>query len=87
VRRALTGVKGLLSTLQILPLTEGAAEGAGRILAGLETKGEPIDARDLFVGAIALGAGFAVLTKNLEHFARIPDLQVITEKQVRSEER
>ncbi len=84
VRRSLTAVKGLLSTLPILPLTEGAAERAGRILAGLETKGKPIDARDLFVGAIALEEGFAVLTQNIEHFARIRDLQVITEKQALS---
>ncbi len=67
-----------------MPLTEGAAERAGRILAGLENKGQPIYARDLFVGAIAVEEGFAVLTENIEHFARIRDLQVITEKQALS---
>lgn len=87
VKRSLTSVKGLFSTLQVLPLTEKAAERAGRILAELEAKGQPIDARDLFVGAIALEEGFAVLTQNIEHFARIRDLEVITEKQALSQQR
>jgi len=87
VEHSLTSVKGLFSTLQVLPLTEKAAERAARILAELEAKGQPIDARDLFVGAIALEEGFAVLTQNIEHFARIRDLEVITEKQALSQQR
>jgi len=87
VKQSLTSVKGLLSTLQVLPFTEKAAERAAGILAELEAKGRPIDSRDLFVGAIALEEGFAVLTQNTEHFARIRDLQVITEKQALSQKR
>ncbi len=82
VRRGVTGVKGLVSTLQVLTLTEGAAERAGKILADLEKKGQPIDARDMFVGAVTLEAGYTLLTRNKEHFARIKDLQLITEEQV-----
>ena len=81
VKRGLTGVKGLVTTLQVLPLTEGAAETAGKILADLEEKGQPIDARDMFVGAITLDSGYALLTRNKEHFARIKNLQLVTEEQ------
>jgi len=63
-------------------MTEGAAEQAGRLLAQLETKGRPIESRDLFVGAIALEEGYAVLTDDLEHFERIPGVQVVEAKQL-----
>jgi tRNA(fMet)-specific endonuclease VapC len=82
VRRGLTGVKGLVSTLEMLPLTEAAAERAGKILADLEKKGQAIDARDMFVGAITVEAGYALLTRNKEHFERIKDLQLMTEHHV-----
>ncbi|TMI23718.1 type II toxin-antitoxin system VapC family toxin [Candidatus Bathyarchaeota archaeon] len=82
VRRNLTSVKGVFSTLQVLSMTEGAAEQAGRLLAQLEAKGRPIESRDLFVGAIALEEGYAVLTDDLEHFERIPGVQVVEAKQL-----
>lgn len=84
VKRNLTAVKGLRSTLQVLSLTEGSSEQAGRILARLEAKGEPLEARDLFVGAIALEEGYAVLTANVDHFRRIPELQVVSENELSS---
>ena len=37
--RNLTGTKGLVSTLEILHMTEPAAERAGQVLAQLEAKG------------------------------------------------
>ncbi len=82
-RRNLAGVKGLRSTLGILSLTEEATEHSGRILAQLESKGQAIDPRDLFVGVISLQEGFAVVTDNVEHFARIPNLQVVGERDLR----
>ncbi len=82
-KRNLAAVKGLRSTLGILPLTEEAAEHSGRILAQLESKGQAIDPRDLFVGAISLREGYAVATDNVEHFARIPNLQVVGERDLR----
>ncbi len=85
VKRNLTAVKGLRSTLQLLSLTDGSAEQAGQILAQLEAKGKPLEARDLFVGAIALEEGYAILTANVEHFRRIPDLQVISERELTAE--
>ena len=77
VKRNLAAVKGVFTTLKVLVLSEAAAEQAGRILAQLEAKGRPVESRDLFVGAISLEEGYAVATHNLEHFERIPGLQVV----------
>lgn len=81
-RRNLLSVKGLRSTLHLLSLTDGAAEKAGKILAELEERGRAVDARDIFIGAISLEEGFAVLTDNTEHFRRIPHLEVLSEKEI-----
>ena len=82
VKRNLAAVKGLRSTLQVFGLTESSAERAGKILAKLATKGQPLDPRDLFVASICLEQGFAVLTENTEHFKRIPELEIIPEEEL-----
>jgi tRNA(fMet)-specific endonuclease VapC len=84
VRRNLTAVKGVFSTLHVLGLTEGAAEEAGRQLAQLEAKGRLLESRDLFVGAIALHEGYAVATDNVKHFERFPGLQVVKAEQLQA---
>lgn len=81
-RTNLTAVKGLRSTLQVLTLSEAAAEKAGKIMAGLESHGKPIEIRDLLIGSICLEQGYAILTDNVTHFERIPELQVIGERQL-----
>ncbi len=84
VKLNLAGVKGLRSTLRILPLTERAVENAARVLADLEKKGMTVEVRDLWIGAIALEEGFAVVTENVDHFNRIPRLQVFSERELSS---
>jgi len=82
IRTNLTAVKGLRSTLQLLNLTEAATERAGKIMAHLQTHGKPIEIRDLLIASICLEHGYAILTDNVAHFERIPELQVIGEKQL-----
>ncbi len=82
LRRNLIAVKGLRSTLRVLNLTDDSAEKAARIMAHLQSRGQQIEIRDLFIGSICLEQGYAVLTQNLEHFKRIPELQVMSEKEL-----
>ncbi|MFH1773786.1 MAG: type II toxin-antitoxin system VapC family toxin [Methanobacteriota archaeon] len=77
VEKNLTAAKGLLSTLDLLYITDSSAEKAGRILAELQTKGKNMEIRDLFIGSIAVSEGFFILTHNKQHFEGIPGLQVI----------
>lgn len=78
----LTAAKGLLSTLDLLYITDSSAEKAGRVLAELQAKGKNIEMRDLFIGSIALEEGFSILTHNKQHFESIPELHVIAPPEI-----
>jgi len=84
VQRNLASVKGLLSTLELLTVDERSAETAGQVLAELESEGQSIDMRDLFIGCVAVSNGFTVLTHNKQHFQRIPKLHVVTPSELKS---
>jgi len=71
-------VKGILWIMTCLYFDEAAANTASEISVALERKGELIEVRDLFIGAIARNSRLPLVTKNIEHFRRIPDLDVVT---------
>ena len=59
-----------------MELSEEASEEAGKILALLEARGEPIEFRDVLIGAISKINETILVTKNTEHFQRIPNLRM-----------
>ncbi len=66
----------VLSQVRILPVGEDEAVRAGEILAHLAADGETIELEDVLIGATALTRGLIMVTRNLRHFSRIPDLAV-----------
>ena len=66
----------LLPYLPVLPFDEAAARRYGEIRAELERRGTPLAEADLRIGAIALARGLRMVTGNVRHFQRIPDLPV-----------
>ena len=70
-------IRSILTFVGCLNYDEAAASVASDISVTLERKGIPIEIRDIFIGAIARTSGFPLVTKNVEHFRRIPDLRVI----------
>jgi predicted nucleic acid-binding protein len=70
--------KGIFRTVDCLPFDEAAANTASEISITLERKGESVEIRDLFIGAVARTSRLPLVTKNTEHFGRIPELTVIT---------
>ncbi len=62
--------------LPALPFDGAAARRYGEVRAELEHRGTPLGDADLRIGAIALARGFTVVTGNVRHFQRIPDLLV-----------
>ena len=76
--KGLRSAKTLLSRLILLPFTLKSAQKAGRIYAELEKAGQPIGLRDSFIAGIALTRGFAVVTRNIQHFRKIPDLRIVS---------
>lgn len=74
----LASTRTLLRRLFILDLTDDCSEEAGRILAMLEARGEPIEFRDALIAATAKIHKTTLVTRNTTHFARVPDLNVLS---------
>jgi len=66
----------LLPNLPVLPFDEPAARHYGKIKAALEARGVLIGDADLRIASIALFRGLTVVTGNVRHFERVPDLGV-----------
>ena len=60
----------------MLPFDVAAARRYGEVRAELERLGTPLAEADLRIGAIALSRGLTVVTGNVRHFQRIPELSV-----------
>ena len=60
----------------VLPFDENAAERYGQLRAELESTGRRIAEPDLRIAAIALARNATLVTGNVRHFARIPELRV-----------
>lgn len=61
--------------LRVLPWSPAASERFGRIKATLERVGTRIEDMDIAIAAIASAHDCRVLTANLKHFRRIPDIE------------
>lgn len=64
----------VLPALTVLPYDTGVAREFGAIRAQLEERGELLPDADLQIAATAVRHGLTLVTGNLKHFARVPDL-------------
>lgn len=72
--RAASQVADLLAALLILPFDAEAAERAAGARRRLEEAGVPIGMADYLIAGICLARGAILLTRNRDHFERVPDL-------------
>ena len=63
---------------RILPLTRDVCWEYGVTYRYLQQQGRLIGGNDLWIGAAGLAYGMPVVTRNPEHFRRIPRLEVIS---------
>ncbi|MBI4219822.1 MAG: PIN domain-containing protein [Chloroflexi bacterium] len=68
IRDLVTGAAG------VLPFDSSAAEVYGPLRARLERMGRRLDEPDLRIASIALAHRAKLVTGNVRHFARVPDL-------------
>lgn len=66
----------ILERVEILGIGTEEALVAGDVLAHLWSVGRSIAVEDVLIGATALSRGLTVVTNNVAHFRRIPDLSV-----------
>ena len=62
--------------ITVLPFDADAAQTYGALRAELESEGRRLDEPDLRIAAIALARNLTLVTGNVRHFARVPDLIV-----------
>lgn len=65
-----------LKRLTTLPFDEDAANIFATIRFLLESQGTPIGAYDMLIAATALSRNLILVTHNVKHFSRIPDLNI-----------
>lgn len=75
-KKAVKKAKELFSLFEVVPLDAGIAEIIGEINAYLIANGLPIEYQDVAIAATFLSKkGEYLLTENVEHFSRIPELK------------
>ena len=74
-RQEMDRIERLLTKLTVLSL-ETKRDVYGNIKYSLESKGQIIDEFDMMIAGHAISEGLTVVTNNLKHFDRIPDLKV-----------
>jgi predicted nucleic acid-binding protein len=68
----------LKSAVPVYPITDSTAELVGKISGESSVKGITIPFDDLLIGASALERQYAVATRNVRHFKKIPGLIVLS---------
>jgi predicted nucleic acid-binding protein len=74
--RLLAGYRQFLATYPILPLTDPIMDRFAATRSHLRRTGMLIPDFDLAIAATAIHHDLTLLTRNLRHFARIPDLKL-----------
>jgi len=66
----------VLPAVTVLPFDAAVAQVYGRLAADLADQGQPLADADLQNAATALHHGLELVTGNLRHYGRIPDLRI-----------
>lgn len=67
--------ESLASQSLILPLTQGSVRISSEIYGSLRKSGNRLDDIDLLIAGVALENDMVLVTNNLKHFSRIPNLK------------
>lgn len=70
------GFRQFLRAVKVLPLNRAVMQRFARIRGELRAKGQLIGDPDILIAVTAIHYRLTLITGNLRHFARIPDLQL-----------
>lgn len=74
--RNMIAINQFLSTIQVIPYNEKAADEYGQIRSDLEKKGQVIGNMDMLIAAHAKSTRMTVVTHNIKEFCRVDGLTV-----------
>jgi tRNA(fMet)-specific endonuclease VapC len=69
-------VKNFVNCLSVLPWDYSTAESYGKLRTFLEQKGTPIGNMDLMIATHALSKNMIIITNNIRHFEKVPQLRI-----------
>lgn len=72
------GEEDLLDALMVVPLDEAAARRAAILHDQLLRRNEEIGIKDILIAATCLTHSLPILTLNVRHFTRVPELDVLS---------
>ena len=65
-----------LSPFEVLPLTDEIARECSQLQANLQRKGRMLGVNDLYIAATALSFRLGLVTRNLDDFKKVPNLNI-----------
>jgi len=81
-KRRLKQIEIFIRDLTIFPFDVIEAAIAGRIYTQLKSKGRLIGTHDILIAAICLTNGLPLYTKNVSHFSKIEDIQILPTEEI-----
>lgn len=70
-------IQELLTNMRLVSFNNKQARRAAKLRAKLESGGNPLEIRDVFIAATALANKLPLATRNKKHYQRISDLYLI----------
>lgn len=70
----------VLQITRVIPFDQNAAEHAAEVWNTLRARGQLIGAQDVQIAGVCLASQLPLLTRNVSHFQRVPDLVLFTSK-------
>ncbi|RLE93907.1 MAG: type II toxin-antitoxin system VapC family toxin [Thermoprotei archaeon] len=78
LKKMLEKAESELARFDIIPYTDKIAKKSAEITAYLYKKGEPIGFADTIIAATAITNNLKLVTRNIKHFSKIPELEIVT---------
>lgn len=75
--RHLQGLQQILGLLSVIGLDDAICRTFGHYRHRLRQQGQLIDNFDLLIGATCLTHQLSLITSNVRHYARIPELRIV----------
>ena len=81
-KRRLSQIEILIQGVTILPLDVIEAVIAGKIYTQLKSKGQLVGSHDILIAATCVANTVPLYTKNVAHFSKIEEIQVLSEEDI-----